>query len=152
MEINSSDINITATELLTDRLSMMSLSSSNLQENNVRIIEAKMESKLKKFGNKIQFLKSQLVNEQKLVEEQKLTLSQANSEITELKHKLRIRSDEQEKQRLEIVEETEKRIEMIHDEKVTEINNLQSKLLTSELQLLEMKQVRSITTLNSYKF
>ena len=106
-----------------------------------RLIEAKEESKIKHLNNKIDFLKSQLETEQNTIDDLKQTLTLSHTKINEIKYEYRLKLQEYEVMRKNMVEECEKRIEGIYEEKAVEIGVLQTKTGVLDQQLSEARQV-----------
>ena len=106
-----------------------------------RLIEAKEESKIKHLNNKIEFLKSQLETEQNTIDDLKQTLTLSHTKINEIKYEHRLKLQECEVLRKNMVEECEKRIESIYEEKAVEIGVLQTKTGVLDQQLSEARQV-----------
>ena len=106
-----------------------------------RLIEAKEESKIKHLNNKIDFLKSQLETEQNTIDDLKQTLTLSHTKINEIKYDYRLKLQEYELLRKNMVEECEKRIEGIYEEKAIEIGVLQTKTGVLDQQLSEARQV-----------
>ena len=109
-----------------------------------RLIEAKEESKIKHLNNKIEFLKSQLETEQNTIDDLKQTLTLSHTKINEIKYEHRLKLQEYEVMRKNMVEECEKRIESIYEEKAIEIGVLQTKTGVLDQQLSEARQVRAM--------
>jgi chromosome segregation ATPase len=141
------NLNGSSTFNLDNRRSSAGFNNSNAFGDS-RISEARVDSKLKQMTNKIEFLKAQLETEQSSVEDLKNALNSSQTKLNELRYEYRLKMQEVEQNRKITIEETEKRLEEVYEERMVELTNLQSKIGFYETQLSECRHVRIANLIN----
>lgn len=101
------------------------------------ISDAKVSSKMKQMTNKIEFLKAQLETEQSSVEDLKNALNSVQRKLNELRYEYNLKVQDMDEVKKAAVEEAEKRVEGIYEERMVELTTLQTKAIFYESQLNE---------------
>eukprot|EP01041_Mallomonas_annulata_P003274 gene3274-6482_t len=102
----------------------------------LRMSEARLGAKEKQLDNKIEFMKAQLAAEQAACEELRGALQTSQSRQEDIKEEFRLRLREAEMSKQQAVEDTERRLELQFEGRISELTVLQAKvaLLQGQLQ------------------
>lgn len=109
----------------------------------IKLNEAKADARVRQLSNKVEFLKSQVEAEAAAAEEMKKAADVARSKLEELREEFRFRMREAEQQRQGAVEDAERRVEAVYEERMLELTTLQAKMMHLQGQLQETTQASS---------
>jgi DNA repair exonuclease SbcCD ATPase subunit len=105
-----------------------------------RLNEAKADAKLRQLTNKLDFLKAQLSSEQASAEDLKSAAERNRSKVDELKGEFRLKTQEMERVKDQAVEDAEKRLEVVYEDRMVQYTTLQAKSMSLHGQLQDAYQ------------
>jgi hypothetical protein len=110
----------------------------------IRINEATSDAKVRTLTNKVYFLKAQLGAEQSAMEEMREGMETNRRIMEEMKNEFRLQLNEAEQNKRKAVEDAERRLEMIYEERMNELTTLQTRVMMVQGQLNEAFQESTI--------
>lgn len=119
----------------------------------IRLNEASSEAKVRTLNNKVEFLKAQLGAEQAAMEEMRAAVDANRKVQDDMKKEFRYQLAEQEKTKAKSIEEAERRLESIYEERMRELTTLQTKFLKVQGQLQDAyaETTQSKSAVDSFK-
>ena len=110
----------------------------------IRINEATSDAKVRTLTNKVDFLKAQLGAEQSAMEEMREGMETNRRIMEEMKNEFRLQLNEAEQNKRKAVEDAERRVEMVYEERMSELTTLQTRVMMVQGQLNEAFQESTI--------